>query len=62
MTPEQRRQYMREYRAEGFGKYADKEYRKRHGDLIRAKDRERKRLMRMLKNKPRRDDGVCFRT
>lgn len=62
MTPEQRRQYAQEYRAEGFGRIIDRDYRQRHLEDIRRKDRERKRLLRALKNKPRRDGGACEST
>lgn len=51
MTPEERRKYAREYRAEGFGRDADRRYRLRWLEKIRAKDRARK--------AHRRDGGEC---
>ena len=43
MTKEERQQYNREYREEGFGSSADRRYRLKHLREIRKKDRERKR-------------------
>lgn len=51
MTPEEKRQYAREYRAEGFGRDADRRYRLRWLEKIRAKDKARK--------AHRRDGGEC---
>lgn len=52
MNSEQRKQYMRdyarEYTAAGFNAYNAKQFRQRHADEVRAKDRERKRKMRAL--------------
>lgn len=50
MTKEERREYDRAYRAEGFRKDVDARYRAKWLDKIRAKDRARK--------KHRRDGGV----
>lgn len=46
MTPEEKRQYDKDYRKYGFGRHADKRYRLKHLAEIRAKDRERKRRKR----------------
>ena len=50
MTPEERRQYAREYRQCGKGAVIDALYRMRHLEEIRSKDRARK--------KNRRDGGA----
>lgn len=50
MTKEERREYDRAYRAEGFRKDVDARYRAKWLDKIRAKDRARK--------KHRRDGGA----
>ena len=42
MNAEERSQYNKDYRAEGFGREGDKRYRARWLDKIRAKDRARK--------------------
>lgn len=47
MTKEERKQYCKEYRAEGFGKIADRIYYQKHADRCKkaSKDRyERKKL------------------
>lgn len=41
MTKEEKRQYAKEYRAEGFGAIADRAYYMRHRDEICAKAREK---------------------
>lgn len=46
MTPEERKQYNKDYRAAGFGRLADKRYRKRHAEQIRERDRARKKARR----------------
>lgn len=52
MTPEEKREYNKQYRAEGYGANADARYRERWRDKVRAKDRMRKR------DKRRRDGGT----
>ena len=41
MTKDERQQYAREYRAEGFGKIADAKYYATHAEELRRKRRER---------------------
>ena len=55
MTPEERRAYNKQYRADGYGRTADARYRERWREKVREKDRLRKR-----KKTPRRDDGVLL--
>lgn len=62
MNKEERQEYNKQYRREGYGANGDARYRQKWLDKIRAKDRERKRLLKSLKNKPRRDGGVCAST
>ena len=52
MTPEEKRKYAERYRREGYGRNADARYREKWADVIRARDRMRKRLKR------RRDGGA----
>ena len=40
------RQYLHDYRADGFGAVCDMRYRLKHLEEIRAKDRERRRIER----------------
>lgn len=54
MTKEQMRKYMREYRAEGFGRIVDKRYYFNHREEIllkqRVRDRERANYRKKLRN------------
>ena len=43
MTPEEKREYNKRYRAEGYGANADARYRERWRDKVREHDRLRKR-------------------
>ena len=52
MTPEEKRKYAERYRREGYGRNADARYREKWADVVRARDRMRKRLKR------RRDGGA----
>lgn len=47
MTPEQKRAYNSEYRRQGYGAAADRQYRERH----KEKYRERNRLRMLLKRR-----------
>ena len=44
------REYAKRYREEGYGRNADARYRAKHADIIRAKDKQRKREKRMKKS------------
>ena len=51
MTPEEKREYNRQYRAQGFGANADARYRAAHIDEVRQRVRE-------CMRKRRREDGT----
>lgn len=49
MTKEERKEYAREYRREGFGRIVDRRYYLQHVEELRAKARERIRRLRSAK-------------
>ena len=59
MTVDEKRTYAREYRAEGFGREADKRYYHRHRDVLLAKQRIRD-VKRKLKKLSQESNFVAF--
>ena len=54
MTKEERQQYNKDYRREGFGRVADRRYYERNKTRLKARA-----LIRYYFSKPRRDVGMC---
>ena len=55
MTKEERKEYAREYRREGFGRLSDRRYYLQHMEELRAKARERIRRLRNAKKHTKSD-------